>query len=282
MNRQNLIVFTDMDGSLLDHYTYSHTEADALLAQLENIGVPVIPNTSKTRAELEQLRTELANPHPFIAENGAAVFLPKQIFKQQPPGTESDSHYWVKAFSAPRSCWQALIAKQSTGMEHAFVTFEQAGVSGIIEMTGLDKDKAALAGSREYGEPLKWLGTDEEAALFFSALKQQGAQILRGGRFSHVSGKCDKGTALNWLSEQYAQLFGSAPISIAIGDSQNDIAMLEAADYAAVIKSPVDPASKLHVKKDAASQLVYSTEYGPKGWAETVTSILRTLDIHMT
>ncbi len=46
------LVFTDMDGSLLDHYTYQFDEAIPTLEELEQSDIPVIPITSKTQAEL--------------------------------------------------------------------------------------------------------------------------------------------------------------------------------------------------------------------------------------
>ena len=279
----DLLVFTDMDGSLLDHYTYSHAAADTLLASLAKHGVPVIANTSKTRKELEALRHELDNTHPFIAENGAAVFLPKHAFPQQPDGTEDTESYWVKAFSPPRQHWQSLIQQQAAGLNTCFQTFADAGIDGIAKMTGLSIEKAQLAAEREYGEPIQWLGTDDEANAFFSLLEQQGAQILRGWRFSHVSGHCDKGIALQWLHAHYQQALGKTLTTIALGDSQNDVAMLDAADYAIIIQSPVHAAPTLltATEKQSASRLVTTSATGPEGWVQGITVTLNQLGIKL-
>jgi len=100
-----LVIYTDLDGSLLDHDSYSHAAADALLAELEVHGVPVIIASSKTRSEQIALRNELSNHHPFIVENGAAVFIPVHYFETQPSGTVHENGYWVKRFSLPRHHW---------------------------------------------------------------------------------------------------------------------------------------------------------------------------------
>jgi hydroxymethylpyrimidine pyrophosphatase-like HAD family hydrolase len=74
----SIVIYTDLDGSLLDHHSYSHAAADALLAELETQGIPVIPVSSKTRAELLQLRRQLDNRHPFIVDvNRRAGFCGK-------------------------------------------------------------------------------------------------------------------------------------------------------------------------------------------------------------
>ena len=69
----SLVVFSDLDGTLLDHYTYSFEDARPALGRLRAAGVPLVLCTSKTRAEIAPLRDALRNTHPFISENGGAV-----------------------------------------------------------------------------------------------------------------------------------------------------------------------------------------------------------------
>jgi len=138
-------------------------------------------------------------------------------------------------------------------------------------MTGLDRESATLAAQREYGEPLAWHGSEKDRQVFIDRLKQQGASILQGGRFMHVSGNCNKGQALRWLAEQYfAQAPGASFHTLAIGDSQNDIAMLEAADSAIIIRSPINEIPRIDQHKTCYK----SSEYGPKGWVEGVENMI--------
>ncbi|MCE8458362.1 HAD-IIB family hydrolase, partial [Rhodovulum sulfidophilum] len=65
MPRPALLIFTDLDGTLLDHETYSHAEAAPALTALRAAGVPVILASSKTAAEIAPLRAELGlSAHP--------------------------------------------------------------------------------------------------------------------------------------------------------------------------------------------------------------------------
>lgn len=76
----NLIIFTDLDGTLLHPMTYSFEEAMPALKLCRERGIPLILCSSKTRAEIEVYRQRLKNEHPFIPENGGGIFIPKRIF----------------------------------------------------------------------------------------------------------------------------------------------------------------------------------------------------------
>lgn len=271
MTQKQWLIFTDMDGSLLDHHNYHFDEAIPTLEALEIHHIPVIPVTSKTQAEVELLRDSLRNHHPFIVENGAAVFIPKGYFAQQPADTIERDGYWVKEFVAPRSCWQSMINSLRPKYPGEFKTFADAGIDGIIAMTGLNVHAAARAARRQYGEPIAWQGNGNLKHEFIADLKQAGAHVLEGGRFMHVSGDCDKGRAIKWLEQVYqASSPDTEMISLAIGDSHNDKAMLETADHALLIRSPVHPLPTI----ERTDNLVVSTHTGPKGWAEGVNQII--------
>ena len=76
---------------------------------------------------------------------------------------------------------------------------------------------------------------------------------------------------MDWLMEQF-KFFNpqQTPYSIALGDGNNDIAMLEAAQYAAIISSPVHIPPKLKRKQ----RLITSKNTGPTGWAEVLAKLL--------
>lgn len=265
------VIYTDMDGTLLDHHDYSHAPVDALLVELEAQGVPVVPCTSKTRAELIELRSELNNKHPFIVENGAAVFIPVNYFPEQPEETDEMDGYWVKAFVQPCRHWLSVLDDLTGGEAVAYQRFSNLDAGQIAALTGLSTEQAMLAAQREYGEPVMWMGSESAREQFIADLNARGAQVLQGGRFLHVSGHSDKGRALLWLHQQY-QIAGNAQLSsIALGDSQNDVAMLEVADHAIVVRSPVHPPPKLQRK----NKLYLTQSPGPLGWKEGIQRILK-------
>ena len=86
------VVFTDLDGTLLDSEDYSFRAALPALKHLKRNNVPWIMVTSKTRAEVEHWRTVLGNDHPFIVENGGAAFVPSGYFPIEVASTTRDGY----------------------------------------------------------------------------------------------------------------------------------------------------------------------------------------------
>jgi D-glycerate 3-kinase len=269
------LVFTDMDGSLLNHFDYNFDAAKPLLKQLRQQQVPVIPCTSKTAAELLSLRDAMQSQAPFISENGAAVFILMGTFLQQPDDTIQQDGYWVKAFTESRDYWLCLLEKLKVKYEGCFNNFNQMSLAEIINATGLDEQSASQAGQRQFGEPVMWLADDLKKTEFIKDLKALGANVLEGGRFIHVSGNADKGQALQWLAEQYQKYsFMPKPITtIAIGDSHNDVAMLEAADVALLMPSPAHDLPKV----DREDKTYIAEAIAPQGWQQGVQRIIKDL-----
>ena len=269
--KKKRVIFTDLDGTLLDHYTYKTDAAEETLAILKSQRIPVVLNSSKTQQEMLLIREQLALDSPFIIENGAAIYIPVGYFEVQPQDTKLENGFWVKSFCQPKDYWLSLLNEHATTYSNDFQGFSQLTNAQLADLTGLPIDKATMAKQRQYSEPLNWLGTDQSKVEFINLMQSLGATILQGGRFLHVSGECDKRLAQKWLTTQYQQ---QAPqkqiITIALGDSNNDSAMLEEATIAIQIHSPVHEFPQLNRKH----QVYQSRLDGPAGWAETINDVL--------
>ena len=236
---EGTIVFTDLDGTLLDHGDYSFTAAQPVLSELAKLKVPVVPVTSKTRVELLSLRAELKLDTPFVVENGAAIYVPKGYFSFNDDALLDKGDFWCKAFAPSRREWCAVIDSLPEAIRAKITTFTELGDQGIISLTDLTAEQASLANDREFSEPMYWEGDDALLDDFKVAAKALGFDLLQGGRFLHLTSGYDKGQALAWLKQQFMRAKpNEVQFAIALGDSGNDIDMLEAADQAIVIKNP--------------------------------------------
>ncbi len=272
-----LMIVSDLDGTLLDHHSYDFSPALPLMTALQSQGVAVVFCTSKTFPEVIHLRRSMNNRSAFIVENGAGIYLPKSEFPIAPAGVEDRGEFWCRSFCPPRRHWLQLLQQAKPRFGHCFQNFAAMSVEQVQQLTGLTAAAAARAQQREFGEPLDWLGSDEELTEFTQWCQAQDATILSGGRFVHIAGDADKGQALNWLASttKEVQPAQTRVTTIALGDSANDVAMLEQADYAVCVRSPVKDFPSL-----ASTTKAYQTVgTGPVGWVEGIEYWLSTLNI---
>lgn len=248
-----LLVVTDLDGTLLDHHDYNFAATLPILARLKKASVPLVINTSKTRSEWLAMRSSFSNDDAFVIENGSAVVFP-------------DGEKEV--FGAPKNDLFDTLA-EFRPLYH-FRGFEELGLSGVIQHTGLSAEEAKRASTREFSEPLLWEDSKENETRFCEEICARGYQTHRGGRFLHVQGCTDKGRALPLLRDFY-----QADTTIALGDSPNDLAMIEQADIGVLISSPTSP----RLEAPNAKRLIRTELQGPEGWAAAMTTLLDELSI---
>ena len=265
------LVFTDFDGTILDHYSYSFEAAQPCIKRLLALNIPIIPNTSKTFAEVQVLQQKMVLNTPFIVENGAAIYIPFDFLPHKPKGAVVKNGYWCKSFAQKRQHWQTIINKLRSQDEAQFEAFSDMSTERLMQVTGLDQQSALLASQREFGEPLLWLASDKSRLQFIEKTKTFGACPLLGGRFLHICGDSNKGKALTWFVEEYKRQLPTQKVSsIALGDGNNDIDMLEVADIAVCIKSPVHASLNLNRTKG----VFYSVATGPQGWKEILDQLI--------
>lgn len=255
--RKNYIVFTDLDGTLLDHHDYSHAAAQTALDRLSLLDIPVILNSSKTLSELEFIARDLNLDSPRIAENGSLVAYPDT----------GKMHVFGADYS--QICQQLVDLRERH--DYCFKGFSDWSAQQIAEITGLSVEAAERAGSRLASEPLLW--QDDEALLkpFREQLASAGLSLKRGGRFWHVMGNADKVHAMNYLKHEYSK-GDDTPVVIALGDGPNDRDMLAAADIAIIVYNPDGVNIDIPDRED---QRVIRTELpGPQGWGATINALL--------
>ena len=269
--QSSLLVFTDLDGTLLDHDSYSFEPALPALAGLEEKKIPLIICTSKTRAEIEIIRQRLHNRHPFVSENGGAIFIPKGYFSHTFRYTREDSDYRIIEYGTSYSKIREVLKKMEGHSSGKLRGFGDFSIEEVAELCDFSQDQARLAKMREYDEP--FILEDIYALDKIQKIaKNANLRVTRGGRFYHLLGKNDKGKAVLRLRDIYAKTFKRIK-TIALGDSQNDLPMLEAADYPVFVQKPdgnYDPSIKL-------DNLILAPGIGPMGWNATILKLLDNL-----
>ena len=262
-----LILFTDLDGTLLNHDDYSYEDAKPALKRIEAENIPLIIVTSKTRQEVKTLQKELGLEEPFIVENGGGIFFPYDYGNFKTGNCKRKNNHCViqlgRSYDDIRRFF--LQVKDQFGIKG----FGDMDIQEIIDLTGLPKQQARLAQQRDFTEPFiieKESKIDELEAL---ALKE-GMKITRGGRFYHLMGiGQDKGKAVEVLIEVFKNNLNRNIVTVGLGNSQNDVAMLKQVDVPVLIPKPNGKYEDVGL-----SNMLKAKYPGSLGWNEAAIGIL--------
>ena len=275
MLTNRIILFTDLDGTLLDHHTYSWTAASEALAEIERRRVPLVFCTSKTRAEVEILRRKMGIAHPFITENGGGIYIPHGYFSQRIEGAATVKTYHCIALARPyKEITEALeeIAAEA-GVEA--VGFHQMSAREIAENSGLDAEQAQLARQRDYDEPFFLAGaTPKKEEKFIQLARERKLEVVRGDRFWHLHAGSDKGRAVRELMKHFRAGWRVKLRAIALGNCANDLPMLTSADAAVLL--PKHDGSFEETVTAKLPRIIRGPGPGPVGWNQAVLDLLET------
>lgn len=262
MTQPPALVFSDLDGTLLDHDNYGWDPARPMLDRLARAGIPVILASSKTAAEMIPLRAALGlGAVPMICENGAGLVQEAQQLADEL--TDYDQ-------------LRATLGRLDPELRTNFEGFGDMGVQRIARVTGLSEENAGLAAQRRFSEPGLWHGTQAGQVEFVAALRAMGISARMGGRFLTLSFGGTKADRMASIAARYG-----APVSVALGDAPNDIEMLQAADYGIVVANPHrDPLPQL--PGEAEGRIRRTVLPGPAGWTEGLAGLLSDLGIAAT
>ena len=269
MSQNNYIIFSDLDGTLLDHHTYTYIPASEALARIRELSIPLILVSSKTRRELVYYQQELSlTEYPFVVENGAAFFTRVGYFDHLMDYQQSEG-LWQYTLGCDVNKIRTALAEISTKYEYEIRGFHNSSIQEIARQTGLSEERVADAVKREFSVPVFFDTRSEQ--ILKNEVTKYGLTILYGGRFIHVLGNSNKGDCLRRIMQGFHLKHPDRKyMSIALGDSLNDFAMLEAADYPVLVKKH----NGKYEDRAGLNRIIYSPDIGPAGWNKSVLTIL--------
>ena len=186
------IIFTDLDGTLLDPETYSVKAAEPALELARQKDVAIIFVSSKTRAEIEVWRALLGNVHPFVVENGGGIYIPRDYFNFPVPGKISDG-YRMMSLGKPYEQIRRQFVELRDRLDIAVRGFGDMSLEEVASLTGLTRNGAELAKKRDFSEPFVFVNGPDER--FLQAIEGERLRWTQG-QFFHIMGNHHKGKAV--------------------------------------------------------------------------------------
>lgn len=264
---QALVLFSDLDGTLIDHHTYGTRASERAVRLLADRSVPLVFCSSKTFAEQSNLQDQLGMRQPFIFENGSAVAIPGGFFsKKMYAPARRKAGYDIVVFAHADALSLGAALEEIGGLKG----YKRASDAELSVATGLNSDALLRARERWFTETLLSPLAGERLLEVENLLQPMGYSLSRGGRFFTVqSARVNKGKAVQWLMELFRQSYTQDPVFAAIGDSPNDVPMLEVVDVPFLVQRPDHSWAAVEIP-----QMIRIDAIGPHGFDTAIKLLL--------
>jgi mannosyl-3-phosphoglycerate phosphatase len=311
------VVFTDIDGTLIDINTAEYgKKTNKLIGIMKEKNIPLVLTYAKTRLEQNKIRDDLGLSDPFIIENGGAIFIPKGYFpdyflrdikyplKEIEEMGKNDSyknhelaesiHGFRKTHTAKKIS-KVMVLELGKSSEEIrarlpeirkkyninFMGVADISIEELSNMASMPMEQAKRMAQRDYGETLLQIQR-EDISRFTRYAQEAGMKVIHGGRFFDVTAGTDKGIAVRILKTLFNNKFYNDVTFFGIGDSTNDIPMLNLMDVPIVVqrqdRSWLDYGGvemKNSVRSSISNQNVIKVNgIGPSGWENAIDKIV--------
>jgi D-glycerate 3-kinase len=164
---------------------------DEFTAALDHQAIPAVWVTSRSRLQFDDPRRKHGHTHPFIAEDGCAIYLPEDYFHLRPASDASRTKKRetvrlgrftcipvAQALPAAAEALQTL--SQDTGVP--VVTLRSLSPRELAQNTGLPQKEAELARQRDFDDIFFFAGTSpEQVERFLSEGRNRNLQFRQHG-----------------------------------------------------------------------------------------------------
>jgi mannosyl-3-phosphoglycerate phosphatase len=258
------VVFTDLDGTLLDRFTYSYEKSLDAIELLKAKGVPIVFCSAKTAAEQKEYVKELGIADPFIVENGGAIYIPPGYFDFTVPDARTNSGYLVIELGTPYKTVRKVLKNIEGELGVQIKGFADMTAAEISQRTRLSPKFAALSKIREYDEPFYLDCGPEEVKQVLSKIEQAGLRWTIAGTHYSAIGNADKGKAVTILLDLLRRKFGEIH-ALGLGDTRNDSSMLSCMDMPVLVQQGPNQWADIDLPGLHKVDCI-----GPEGWTKVI------------
>ncbi len=256
----SLIIFTDLDGSLLHRDNFKFDEIKDYIKSLIDDGITIIPNTSKTEKEIEEFIKELGSNIPFISENGSSIHglnlintnFPNKIILSR------DKQELIKIFNS----------KVPEELKTKCKFISNMNIKQQTSIFGLQENNLKNALNRKYTFPFIFEGDKIEKNKLLKFLKSSSLNMQEGGRVLNLGDNTDKVKSMNQVLKIYKKVESKIKV-IAVGDNFNDLDMLRNCDIPCLVFNDEFKQDQVNI-----DNLIFSNKPSPEGWADVIKTAL--------
>ena len=155
-------------------------------------------------------------------------------------------------------------------------------IEELSNLASMPIEQARRMAQRNYGETILQI-QKEDVARFIKCTQEAGMKVIHGGRFFDVTIGTDKGIAVGILKKLFNRKFHNDVIYFGIGDSTNDIPMLNLMDVSILVQRPdsswldykgTKMKNGVNSNNNSNNNILKVNGIGPHGWENAIQKIV--------
>ena len=256
----SIIIFTDLDGSLLHRDNFKFDEIKEYINSLVDEGIIIIPNTSKTESEIDEFVKELGSELPYISENGSSINRLDLINNNFPNKIilSRDKQELLEIFNSEVPKELKIKCKFISNMN----------LKQQTEIFGLQDNNLKNALNRKYTIPFLFEGNKIQKNELLKILSSSSLTMQEGGRVLNLGDNTNKVKSMNQVLKIYRKVENKIKV-IAVGDNFNDLEMLRNCDIPCLVFNDEFKQDQINI-----DNLIISNKPSPEGWADVIKTAL--------
>jgi len=259
-----IVIFTDLDGSLLHRDTFKFDPIKDYIISLINRGIIIIPNSSKTDKEIEKFNEELGVTLPYISENGSSIQGLNLINANFPNKIvlSREKEELIKIFND----------KVPEQLKGKCIEISKINKKEQEKIFGQKDDNLKNALNRKFTLPFLFKGDKNEKNRLLKILISSSLTLQEGGRVINLCDNISKVKSMNRVIKILKKTEDKIK-SIAVGDNYNDLDMLKNCDIPCLVFN-----DKFKLDQININNLIFSNKPSPEGWANVIKKALVKLE----
>ena len=260
-----IIIFTDLDGTLLNEESFTFRQIITFIKNLlkfDNFFIFFI--SSKTKEEMINLRKKMNINVPLIYENGAGIYDLKccNLIKEPLKKNIVLARQKIKEIKKKTNLF--------LGLKSNIRFLDSMDIKEVKRILGLPMDEIQFATDRKFSRLFLFNGRDSILKNLKIQAMENDLSINKGGRVYSISDNFTKADAFKFVKKKIKKKYPHSSF-IGLGDSENDLMLLESVDYACIVKNKN---KKLNLNKK--TNFIFRSKYeAPFGWREIIKKVMK-------
>ena len=178
MRRSRTLIFCSVD-SFLGSRGQPLFGFESFSSTLQELSIPCVWLTSRTRAELEEPRRRLGASEPFVAEGGCGIYLPEDYFHVKTANTIRLGRYLCIPTARPEPASAEALEELSQETGVTTVPLRSLSRRELATNTGLPEREAERMRARDFDELFYFAGAADAEIEHFLRLGQERRLVIR-------------------------------------------------------------------------------------------------------